>query len=359
MCYGRIRLVVLPLAAAFTLMLATQAARAQIEFGIPTPIPGPINEGGGYAYPWLTTDELTLFYSTTVPGSLGGTDIAYSTRASIGEPWSTPVFLDEPINTGLSETFPSMTADGLELYFQRTSDPFSHADGELFVSKRTTTSEAWGTPELLPLNSDTRDASPRISDDGLTLYFDSTRPVADPDYDHEFNTWVATRSARSEQFSAPELFHPGLGFVTEDGLTHLFTMGPVGAEKFGVPHNGTWDDIYMRTRDTIADEFGPIATLGSPVNSSALDCCVDLGELDATLYFASARPGAPADGLFGFVNLWQAPLAQAVPVEVKPGSDPRRSTSRAMACCRCLSCPRRTSTPARSTPRRSSSATRC
>jgi hypothetical protein len=300
------------------LALLAPPARAQLEFGIPTPMASPINEGGGYAYPWLTSDELTMYFATTA-GSLGGTDIMVATRASIDAPWGSPSNLGAPINTTLSDTFPSLTGDGLELYFQRTSDPFTHADGDLYVSKRASTSDPWESPVPLPLNSDVRDASPHISADGLTLYFDSTRPQSYVSY--EFNTWVATRSSRSEPFGEPTYFHPGLGFVTEDGLTHLFSTGPEGASLLGVPNYG-FDDLYARTRESTADDFGPARILDAPVSASSLDCCMALGVFDSKLLFTSARPGAPSDGPLGFVNMWQAPLAQAVTVEIQPGSDP-------------------------------------
>ncbi|MGI9427606.1 MAG: PEP-CTERM sorting domain-containing protein [Bythopirellula sp.] len=316
---GRTKSVMWLFVGALAMALVAQQAQAEIEFGIPEPMQAPFNEGGGYAYPWLTGDDLTMYFGSTAPGSAGGSDISYSTRSSIGATWSTPINLGETINTELSETFPSMTADRLELYFQRTSDPFTHADGEIYVSKRAAVTDPWGLPETLELNSDVRDASPHISSDGLTLYFDSTRPA--PDVDYEFNTWVASRSSRSEPFGEPERFFAGLGFVTDDGLTHLFSTGPVGAGSLAVPNYGT-DDIYMRTRESITAEFGPVTHLGAPVNSSGLDCCVALGISDSTLYLTSSRPGAPTDGLLGFVNMWQAPIAEAVSVDVKPGSEP-------------------------------------
>ena len=295
----------------------TPIVAAELTFGIPTPVPLPINEGGGYAYPWLTQDELTMYFAATA-GSLGGTDIMYSTRASLNDPWSSPFSVGAPINTEMSDTFPSVTADGLELYFQRTSNPFTHADGDLYVSRRALTSDPWGAPEALAFNSDVRDASPHISGDGLTLYFDSTRPT--PGGEYEFNTWVATRSSRSESFGTPVPFFAGLGFVTDDGLTHLFSMGPVGAGKFALPNYGS-DDIYVRTRLSTSDEFGPVTNLGAPLNSSGLDCCVALGVLDSKLYVTSTRPGAPSDGLWGFVNMWQTPLAEAVLLDINPGSE--------------------------------------
>lgn len=297
-------------------VLLAAPARAEIEFGIPQPVPAPINEGGGFAYPWLSDSELTMFFAATSADGAGDTDLMYVTRPSLVDAWTAPTLYGGPFNTALSETFPSMTADGMEFYFQRTSNPFTHADGEIYVSRRSAPRDAWGEPELLAINSAGRDASPRISPDGLTLYFDSSRPQSEVEYD--FNTWVATRESRDEPFETAEFFHMGLGFVTDDGLTHLFSMGPEGAALIGVP-NVASDDLYMRRRDTPTGEFGAISHLSAPTSSSGLDCCMDLGALDGKLYFASSRPGAPSEGPLGFVNLWEAPIAQAVAVEVKPG----------------------------------------
>ena len=91
------------------------------------------------------------------------------------------------------------------------------------------------------------------------------------------------------------------------------------AAYYGVPNYGG-DDLYIRTRESTTEDFGPLTNLGTPVNSSGIgDCCAEFGILDSTFYFTSTRPGGPDSGLFGFINIWQAPIAESVPVDIKPG----------------------------------------
>ena len=52
-------------------MFLVGPVQGELEFGIPTPVPSPINDDGAYLYPWLTNDELTMFYATTRGRSSG------------------------------------------------------------------------------------------------------------------------------------------------------------------------------------------------------------------------------------------------------------------------------------------------
>lgn len=300
-------------------LVPCRPACAELEFGIPTPMTSPLNDAGGYAWPHLSADELTAYYGSSRPGAGGFTDIYVSTRASLTEDWQSPVQLGPTVNTGLTEGGPTVRGDGLEMYFYRTTDPFTNFDGNLFATRRGAVSDPWGPAEPFAFNSAGRDAIPHISSDGLKLYFDSDRPQNETPVG--INTWVSSRSSILEPFAEPELFFGGGGYVTDDGLTHVLFGGPTFAENYGVPNVGG-DDIYFRTRADVAEDFGPLVNPGSPLNSSLLpfDCCAILPGSKSTLYFTSTRPGAPSDGVAGFVNLWQAPIAEAISVDIKPGS---------------------------------------
>ena len=66
-------------------------------------------------HPSLSPDGKTLYFTSDMPGGLGGTDIY---KVSVGENgnFGTPENLGEPINTEFDETFPFMDSDGT-LYF--------------------------------------------------------------------------------------------------------------------------------------------------------------------------------------------------------------------------------------------------
>lgn len=80
------------------------------------------------SYPWLSADGLSLFFSGVDhmtlfrSGGFGGSDMWVTTRASITDPWVTPMNLGPSVNSPLHEEFARLTPDGSTLYFTRGSD---------------------------------------------------------------------------------------------------------------------------------------------------------------------------------------------------------------------------------------------
>ena len=110
-------------------------------------------------------------------GSRGGGDIWQTTRASTDDPWSEPVNLGLTINGPYYDTQPSISADGLSLFFA-SDRPDGYGDRDIWFSTRATINDPWSEPKNLGagINSPSRDSGPDISSDGLTLFFDSRRP---------------------------------------------------------------------------------------------------------------------------------------------------------------------------------------
>src|SRR5438094_9899677 len=93
-----------------------------------------------------------------------------ASRTSTAQPFGKPVNLGTTVNASADEGAPSISADGLELFFDRAPD------GHIFVAKRSTTTEPFGPPALVDLGNDgCCDGFPDISSDGLELYFCSSR----------------------------------------------------------------------------------------------------------------------------------------------------------------------------------------
>ncbi|AVR46130.1 flagellar motor protein MotB [Christiangramia fulva] len=66
-------------------------------------------------HPTLSPDGKTLYFTSDMPGGMGGTDI-YKVSIEENNSFGTPQNLGEPVNTSHDETFPYMDADGT-LYF--------------------------------------------------------------------------------------------------------------------------------------------------------------------------------------------------------------------------------------------------
>src|SRR5690606_28349079 len=104
------------------------------------------------------------------------------------------------VNTDLYlEENPTVTADGLELYFD-SDRPGGTGLRDIWVSRRASVDEAWGAPEPVgALNSSDDDNDPEVSADGLVIHVSSLRAGGQGSYD----IWTATRPDRASAWSAP------------------------------------------------------------------------------------------------------------------------------------------------------------
>jgi len=123
----------------------------------------------------LSPDGLSLYFSSSRPGGCGGCDIFVSTRATTKDDWGIPVDLGPSVNSTVYDAYPSISSDGLALFF--CSDlPGGYGNGDIWVATRPTTDAEWGLPVNYPsLNQPFDDDtwSPAISPDGSVLYFES------------------------------------------------------------------------------------------------------------------------------------------------------------------------------------------
>jgi hypothetical protein len=106
-------------------------------FGPAQPIPG-VNSADDDGQPNVRRDGLELFFysNRTVDGAQGGNDIYVSTRPSTSAPWPTPVNLGADVNSSASETRPSLSWDGTQLYFGSNRAESEAASSDIYVSTR-------------------------------------------------------------------------------------------------------------------------------------------------------------------------------------------------------------------------------
>ena len=123
--------------------------------------------------PEVSADGLSLYFASRRPGGYGGEDIWVSTRATTSDSWSEPINLGPNVNSGSIDACPSISADGLALFFA-SDRPGGYGDLDIWVTTRPTTDSEWGPPVNYPsLNGPNQDFEPAISPDGSVLYFDS------------------------------------------------------------------------------------------------------------------------------------------------------------------------------------------
>jgi len=150
---------------------------------------GPSDEGGASLW-----DGGELIFSSNQLGGAGGHDL-YSTHRE-GSGWkANPAHLT--LNSPWDETDPSLTSDGLEMFFT-SNRPGSLGGKSIWHSTRATIwSDDWLAPTLVTsIDSANHEQSPSLTDDGLILFFSSNRS-------NNFDIYAAARSSRQSPFGAP------------------------------------------------------------------------------------------------------------------------------------------------------------
>ncbi|MBW2459369.1 MAG: PD40 domain-containing protein [Deltaproteobacteria bacterium] len=166
---------------------ATRTALSQ-PFGTAAELPG-VNSSYEDRDPALSVDGLTLFFASTRPGGPGSRDIWTAKRSSLGAPFGAAQLV-AAINTDEPEANPSLSSDGLTLFYD-SSMPGGFGSRDIWFVARATPNGTFGTPQNVGLpNTGDVDSDPAISADGRTLYFASNRPGGAGNSD----LWQAQRS---------------------------------------------------------------------------------------------------------------------------------------------------------------------
>ena len=185
--------------------------------------------------------------------------------------YDAPVHLSAPINTPGFEGKPSLSASGLELYFvsDRPGALGGSGDQDIYVTRRASIGAGWGAPERVPppVSSEFFDITPTISIDGLDLYFGSNRPGPfSPPWP---DLWVSHRATVNDPWGEPVNLGPGVNTALFEGS--IDTSPDQRAVYFaGVTPDFVFD-IYLSTRGSRREPFGPRVKLPMPINSDGHD----------------------------------------------------------------------------------------
>ena len=152
------------------------------EWGTPVNLGPIVNSSSLDGGPLISTDDLSLYFSSKRPGGYGSWDIWVATRETVEATWREPVNLGAVVNSSAEECGSFISANGLSLFFcEEYKGPFrpgGFGKTDMWVTTRASVNDPWGTPvNLGPIvNSPSLDFLPRISPDGSMLYFSSERP---------------------------------------------------------------------------------------------------------------------------------------------------------------------------------------
>ena len=297
---------IISLVLVLALGLAAEVANADFTFGTPTNLGPTVNSSSVDWMPSISADGLSLYFSSRRGGGLGAEDIYVTTRATTSDPWGEPVNLGPPVNTSNWEQGPSISADGLTLFFSSYNRPGGSGGDDIYVTTRATTDDPWGTPVNLgpKVNSSAHDWAPSISVDGLELFFGSKRSGGYGGYD----LWVTTRETIHDEWGSPVNLG---GTVNSAHTTHGMSISHDGLLLFfssDRPGGSGGYDFWVTRRETTKDPWGTPVNLGPPVNSSAVyDQTPNISADGSTLYFTTERHGDVGGG-----DIYLAPVIPIV-----------------------------------------------
>jgi len=213
------------------------------------------------------------------------------------------------VNGPDSNCLPRLSADGLELYFD-SGRPGGEGSWDAWVTKRATKDSAWGIPQNfgLPVNTSFADGTVWITNDGLELYFSSSRSGGYGASD----LYVSTRTTTYDEWGPAVNLGPIVNGLSSDLVTCVSAdaLALFFAEELtGRIRNGGFGgvDIWVTMRANRSSPWGTPVNLGPIINTLFNDGSANFSPEDSTLYFYSNRPGGS-----GMHDLWQAPFIPIV-----------------------------------------------
>ena len=264
--------------------------------------------------PSLSQDSLVMLFSeqwasiasgtSPRPGGYGACDMWMTKRASLSDPWETPVNLGPPVNSSKHEVVPRISPDGSTLYFTTNSggiwenwqapiEPLADfdGDGDVDCTEICIMTEFWGTSDSLC------DIAPPPFGDGivdvqdLLLLAEHLTTVVDPN--SAVTPEPLTYADAAFTFGEPVNVKTVIPAI-DANYDQIDCFSPDGLEMYITswrPYGSANGDLYVLRRTSKDEEWGPPENLGPVVNGPADDSYSSISDDGLALYFGSNRSG--------------------------------------------------------------------
>ena len=236
--------------------------------------------------PVISRDQQTLIFTSKRAGSTGGfkdidnkffEDIWMSVLEN--DEWSAPINMGEKINTLEHESNLGLSPDGNTLYLYKDEN-----GGDIYYSVKDP-KKGWSKSKALgDINTDSRETSVFVTDDGETMFFTSNRPggagegdIYRAKSDGKGGWEDITRLSDVINTSEDE---EGPIFDSETGTLYFSSKGHKGMGGF---------DLYAAKYDEASDTWEEPTNLGYPINSTDDDLYFTLAADGKTAYFSSFK----------------------------------------------------------------------
>ncbi|TES90930.1 MAG: T9SS type A sorting domain-containing protein [Candidatus Cloacimonadota bacterium] len=229
---------------------------------VPVNLGGNVNTVSDEYEPSISSDRTKLYFSSYRSGGYGVSDIYVSEY--VGGVWQPAVNLGPNINTADNEGCPSVSTDGSKLFF--VSDrPGGYGWTDIWFAE--SSGDSWMLPVNLgdSINSPDNDLTPCISNDGLKLYFASTRAGG---YG-EFDIWQSENI--SGVWQSPTNLGPNINTSSSEAGANISSNGmKLYFAAYGWPGGYGGFDIWLSEYQTnIEEEF----VKGSLIDENELSLC--------------------------------------------------------------------------------------
>lgn len=226
--------------------------------------------------PTITADDSTLIFTRR----LNQEDFYISKRTASG--WDKAVTLSNAINTTGNEGAQCISPDGQYLYFAGCSRADGFGKCDIYYSKLV--GNEWSKPVNIgePINTMYWESQPSISPDGKTLYFVSDRKGGYGSYDIYRSNYLGNGKWSRPVNLGPSINTEGVEFspfIHNDNTTLYFSSN-------GWPGFGENDIFYSRKNSN--GTWGPAQNLGYPINTSQEESSLFISNDGKKAFFASS-----------------------------------------------------------------------
>jgi hypothetical protein len=245
----------------------SQRTSVDTPWGTPQNLGPIVNTSSSDAVPALSRDGHWLFFSSDRPGGFGGQDIWACYREHVHDDfdWQTPINLGPGVNSLYDDSGPTFFQDDetgvITLYFTSLNRPEGLGDWDVYSSilgADGTFGPASLVVELsVPGTANTgRDTRTAIRHDGLEMIFTSNRPGGIGSGD----LWVSTRATTLEAWSTPVNLGPPVNTIYFDGAPALSADAETLIFYSNRPGGFGANDLYLSTRHKLDGTNSAAAT---------------------------------------------------------------------------------------------------
>lgn len=218
-----------------------------------------VNSALSEYWPSLTADNKTLTFTFSDRKKNSPEDLFYSKR--VKNKWQLAKNIGSPINTEKSEGAQSVSADGRTMVFTACLRKDGYGSCDIYISKKI--GNKWTSPLNIgqPINSQYKETQPSLSSDGKSIYFVSTRLGGKG----KFDIWLS-KLQKNGRWSVPENLGDSINtkedelapFIHYDNKTLYFSSnGHVGM--------GGSDLFISRKKEN--ENWSSPKNLGYPINT--------------------------------------------------------------------------------------------